>query len=58
MEIFVVKELAERCRRLAARADEFTEKRLLDLAARYEAEIAREEIRSSLATKFLKGLND
>jgi hypothetical protein len=56
MEISALKELAERCRRLAAQADEFTKKRLLDLAARYEAEIAREEIRSSLATKFLKGL--
>ena len=58
MKISAVKELAERCRRLAAQADEFTKKRLLDLAARYEAEIARGEIRSSLATKFLKGLNE
>ena len=58
MKIYALKELAERCHRLAAQADEFTKKRLLDLAARYEAEIAHEEIRSSLATKFLKGLND
>jgi hypothetical protein len=58
MKISAVKELAERCHRLAAQADEFTKKRLLDLAARYEAEIAREEIRSLLATKFRKNLND
>ena len=56
MEISALKELAERCRRLAAQADEFTKKRLLDLAAQYEARIASEEIRSSLATTFLKGL--
>jgi hypothetical protein len=56
MEIVALKELAERCRRLAAQADEFTKKRLLDLAAQYEARIASEEIRSSLATKFLKSL--
>jgi hypothetical protein len=40
-----LKELAERCRRLAAQADEFTKQRLLDLAARYDEEIASEENR-------------
>jgi hypothetical protein len=58
MDISALKELVERCHRLAAQADDFTKKRLLDLAARYEAEIARKEIRTSLATKFLKGMND
>jgi hypothetical protein len=58
MEISALKELAERCRRLAVRADEFTKKRLLDLAARYDAEIASEEQWPSQATNLLKGLID
>ena len=32
-----IKEMAERCRTLAGGADVFTKKRLLDLAARYDA---------------------
>ena len=32
-----LKEMAERCRSLADRADVFTKKRLLDLASKYEA---------------------
>src|SRR4030081_876179 len=37
MDLATLKEQAERCRRLARQADPFTEKRLLDLAAEYEA---------------------
>src|ERR1700744_915403 len=32
-----LKEMANRCRRMAGTADEFTKKRLLDLALKYEA---------------------
>jgi hypothetical protein len=32
-----IQEMAERCRNLATNADIFTKKRLLDLAAKYEA---------------------
>jgi len=43
MEIEDLKEQAERCRRLARAADAFTEKRLLELAAEYDARIAEIE---------------
>jgi hypothetical protein len=43
MRIEDLKEQAERCRRLASGADPFTERRLLDLAAEYEARIAEIE---------------
>jgi hypothetical protein len=36
MDNSFVKEQADRCRRLSENADQFTKKRLLDLAARYE----------------------
>jgi hypothetical protein len=47
-----LKEMAERCRLLAGSADEFTKRRLLDLALRYEA---RFEGRS-LASKRLSSI--
>ena len=37
MDSSFLKEQAERCRRLADEADPFIKKRLLDLAARYDA---------------------
>jgi hypothetical protein len=43
---------AERCRLLAEAADEFTKRRLLDLAAHYENRIRAAE--PSVATGFLK----
>ncbi len=39
MNVEYLKQQAERCRRLAKQADAFTEKRLLNLAAEYEARI-------------------
>jgi hypothetical protein len=41
MDSSFLKEHAERCRSLAAIADEFTKRRLLDLAARYDRELGR-----------------
>jgi hypothetical protein len=55
MELAALKEQAERCRRLAKHADPFTEKRLLDLAAEYEARIAKLEPQPSKATRNLRG---
>ena len=43
MDLFTLKEQAERCRRLAKHADSFTQRRLLDLASEYEAKIAKLE---------------
>jgi hypothetical protein len=54
MELATLKEQAERCRRLAKHADPFTEKRLLDLAAEYEARIAKLEPQPSAATRNLR----
>ena len=54
MELATLKEQAERCRRLAKHADPFTEKRLLDLAAEYEARIAKLEPQPSAATRILR----
>jgi hypothetical protein len=48
MELATLKEQAERCR------DPFTEKRLLDLAAEYEARIAKLEPQPSAATRNLR----
>jgi hypothetical protein len=39
MNVEFLREQIARCRRLAKQADPFTEKRLLDLAAEYEARI-------------------
>jgi hypothetical protein len=54
MDLATLKEQAERCRRLAKQADPFTEKRLLDLAAEYEARIAKLEPRTSAASRMLR----
>jgi hypothetical protein len=43
MNVEFLKEQVERCRRLAKEADTFTEKRLMALAAEYEARIAEME---------------
>lgn len=48
-----LREMADRCRSIAENADDFTKKRLLELALRYEA---RSEGRS-LATKRLMARN-
>jgi len=54
MDLATLKEQAERRRRLARQADPFTEKRLLDLAAEYEARIAKLEPRPSAASRMLR----
>jgi hypothetical protein len=54
MDLATLKEQAERCRRLARQADPFTEQRLLDLAAEYEARIAKLEPRPSAASRMLR----
>jgi hypothetical protein len=56
MNVEVLKEQIERCRRLARQADPFTEKRLLDLAAEYEARLFELEkgYRPSPASRLLK----
>ena len=55
MDLVLLKEQAERCRRLAKHADPFTEKRLLDLAAEYDERIAKLEPKPSAATRVLRG---
>jgi hypothetical protein len=47
-----LKAQAERCRRLAENADEFTKRRLLDLAAHYDKRVRAAE--PSVARRFLK----
>lgn len=54
MDVATLKQQAERCRRLAKQADPFTEKRLLDLAAEYEARIAQLEPKPSAASRSLQ----
>jgi hypothetical protein len=54
MDLATLKEQAERCRRLAKHADPFTRKRLLDLAAEYEARITQLESKASAATRGLR----
>ena len=41
MDNSVLKEHAARCRSLADKADEFTKRRLLDLAARYDSRMSQ-----------------
>jgi hypothetical protein len=41
MENSFLKEQADRCRRLADNADQFTKRRLLDLAEKYEDRLGR-----------------
>jgi hypothetical protein len=54
MDLATLKEQADRCRRLAKHADPFTQKRLLDLAAEYDARIAQLEPKPSAATQSLR----
>ena len=56
MTVEYLKEQAERCRRLAMGTDLFTEKRLLDLAGEYDAQLAEIErgFRPSPASRMLK----
>ena len=54
MELATLKAQAERCRRLAKQADPFTQERLLDLAAEYDARIAKLEPQPSAATRNLR----
>jgi hypothetical protein len=54
MDLATLKEQAERCRRLAKQADPFTQKRLMDLAAEYDAKIAKLEPKLSAATRSLR----
>jgi hypothetical protein len=53
MDLATLREQAERCRRLARQADPFTEKRLLDLASEYDAQIALRMPQPSAATRIL-----
>ena len=41
MDSSFLKEQADRCRRLAENADQFTKRRLLDLAAKYDDRVGR-----------------
>jgi hypothetical protein len=50
MEDFVLKEHAARCCSLADKADEFTKKRLLDLAASYDSRMSLPSRASSVIT--------
>jgi hypothetical protein len=52
MDTNFLKAHAERCRSLAANADEFTRRRLLDLAANYDKRL--KATGPSAATRFLK----
>jgi hypothetical protein len=54
MDLSTLQEQAERCRRLAKHADPFTQKRLLDLASEYEAQIAKLEPEPSAASRLLR----
>jgi hypothetical protein len=54
MDLATLKEQAERCRRLAKHADPFTQQRLLDLAAEYDARIAKLGPQPSEATLSLR----
>jgi hypothetical protein len=54
MDLITLKQQAERCRRLAKHADPFTQRRLLDLASEYEAQITEIEPDSSAASRALE----
>lgn len=51
MDNTFLREHVARCRSLADKADQFTKKRLLDLAAKYESTLVR---RPSRASEFVK----
>jgi len=48
MDTSFLREHSERCRKLAAMADEFTKRRLLDLAERYDGQLSKASRASSL----------
>jgi hypothetical protein len=50
MDSSFLKEQASRCRSLAEKADEFTKRRLLDLAAKYDGELIRPSRASRVIT--------
>jgi hypothetical protein len=54
MDLAILKEQAERCRELAKQADPYTQKRLLALAAEYDARIAQLEPKPSAASRLLR----
>jgi hypothetical protein len=62
MDVSFLQETAERCRSLAEKADEFTKRRLLELANKYEHRIAKSSpTKSSPTTRFIRtpaGLTD
>jgi hypothetical protein len=58
MEETFLKEQAARCRSLAEKADEFTKKRLLDLAVRYEKWLPDQPSKASRVIRLLQELQD
>lgn len=54
MDLAILREQADRCRRLAKHADPFTQKRLLDLASEYDARIAQLEPKPPTASRILR----
>jgi hypothetical protein len=50
MDDSILKEHAERCRSLAAMADQFTKRRLLDLAETYDRRLSK----ASMASSYIK----
>jgi hypothetical protein len=54
-----LREMAERCRLIAGSADEFTKRRLLDLALKYEARVEGRSLASKrLSSIPVNSLND
>jgi hypothetical protein len=58
MDETFLREQAVRCRSLADKADEFTKKRLLDLAARYESRLPDRPSKASRVIRLLQELQD
>jgi hypothetical protein len=58
MDETFLKEQAARCRSLAEKADEFTKKRLLDLAERYENRLPDQPSKASRVIRLLQELQD
>ena len=51
-----LKEMAERCRFLASNADDFTKKRLMDLALKYEARSEGRSIASKMLSRSIPSM--
>ena len=51
MDDSVLKEHAARCRSLADKADEFTKRRLLDLAVRYDSRMSQPSLASFIRAR-------